>query len=166
MERLLNAIALEIKVSGKNAVGIVVDANDSLIKRWSSVSKKLRDAGIVVPKTPDSQGTIIEASGSLPKVGVWLMPNNESRGELEHFVQEMIDPDDPVWPKSCSYIDNIPEKDRKFRESKEMKAKVYAWLSTQETPGLMGPIIGSGQLSCDGPLCNRFTSWINRLFKN
>ena len=94
------------------------------------------------------------------------MPDNKSSGELEDFVQQMIHPDDPVWPRSVSYIEGIPKKERKFRGNKEMKAKVYAWLSTIEPSGLMGYAISSGNLHCDGRLCKSFVAWIKKLFEN
>lgn len=81
------------------------------------------------------------------------MPDNKSSGELEDFAQQMIDPNDPVRPRSVSYIDSIPSEDRKFRRNQEMQAKVYAWLSTIEPPGLMGYAIGSENLHCEGHLC-------------
>ena len=63
---------------------------------------------------PDRDGTIILETEDLPRVGVWLMPDNESAGELEDFVARMIPGDDPVWPLSESYIEGIPLVDRKF----------------------------------------------------
>ena len=166
LDNLLNAIGPEIKAPGREVVGLVVDVNGSFDTRWSDVSRKLQSAGIDVPNKPASAGTFIEANEKSPKVGIWLMPNNRSPGELEDFVQEMIHPDDPVWPKSESYIDSIPLDDRKFAERKEMKAKIHAWLAAQEHPGLMGPAIRSGQLRCDDLLCSSFISWIGRLFGN
>jgi len=166
LDGLLDTIAVAIKAPESEVVGLVVDANDSIDERWDAVIRKLKNIGIVAPNRPDEAGTIIEANEDFPKVGIWLMPDNKSSGELEDFVQQMIDSDDPVWPRSVSYIDGIPAEDRKFRKKKEMKAKVYAWLSTIEPPGLMGYAISSGNLHCDGHLCKSFVAWIEKLFEN
>jgi len=80
LEGLLDAISLEIKAPGREVVGLVVDANDSIDKRWNTVTSKLKDIGIAPPDKPDEAGTIIEANEHSPKVGIWLMPNNKSRG--------------------------------------------------------------------------------------
>ena len=105
LDELLNAIAVEIKAPGREVVGFVVDANDSIDERWRAITRKLKDVGIIAPNKPDKAGTIIEANGNYPKVGIWLMPDNKSKGELEDFVQQMIDSDDPVWPRAVSYIE-------------------------------------------------------------
>ena len=59
-----------------------------------------------LPDQPEPSGTIIE--GRL-RIGIWLMPDNRSTGELEDFVGSMIPSGDPVWPLSEAYIDGIPE---------------------------------------------------------
>ena len=54
---------------------------------------------------PDRTGTIIDNS---PRVGVWMMPDNASCGELENLIEKMIPCTDAVWPLSKAYIDGIP----------------------------------------------------------
>ncbi len=104
LDGLLDAMAPEIKVPGREVIGFVVDANDGIDERWQAVARKLKDIGIIAPNKPDKAGTIIGANDDYPKVGIWLMPDNKSGGELEDFVQQMIDSDDPVWPRAVSYI--------------------------------------------------------------
>ena len=93
------------------------------------------------------------------------MPDNESGGELEDFVALMIPPEDPVWPRSNTYIDAIPTHDRKFSEHKTTRAKVYSWLATREDPRQMGLAIRTRDLAVDGELCERFAGWLRRLFE-
>ena len=57
-----------------------------------------------------------------PSIGVWLMPDNQSTGELEDFVAQMIPPGDPVWPRSEYYIEGIPEPDRKFTDGQDTES--------------------------------------------
>ena len=110
-DNLLKSVRGEILAEGRVAVGILLDANDDLKARWRSVAGRLRDADIQPPEAPAPTGIIIEGN---PRVGVWLMPDNQSCGELENFVERMIPCDDAVWPLSQDYIDGIPEPDRKF----------------------------------------------------
>ena len=161
LSRLLPAIGVEIKVSGRKAVGIVVDSNNDLQARWDTVAEQIRSVKIQPPDNPDPAGTIIS---STPRIGVWLMPNNQSSGELEDFVQEMIPDEDPVWPRSRDYIQGIPNGDRKFRDSKMLKAELFAWLATREIPGRMGAAIGTGDLLVDKELSATFADWLRRLF--
>ena len=126
VSNLLSSIRGEILVEDRTTVGIVVDANDDLKGRWQAVSDRLRAAQIPPPETPAPDGAIIDGR---PRVGVWLMPDNRSCGELEDFISGMISSDDPVWPLSQAYIDSIPVGDRKFAENKILRAKVHAWLA-------------------------------------
>ena len=52
IEVLLEVIGSEIRVSGRKAVGILVDANDDLNSRWSAVANRLREENIEVPSEP------------------------------------------------------------------------------------------------------------------
>ena len=161
LDKLLPAIGVEIKVSGRKAVGIVVDANNDLQSRWEAVVNRLKTINIQPPDKPDPAGTIISGT---PQVGVWLMPNNQLPGELEDFVQKMIPDEDPVWPRSRYYIQGIPNADRKFRDRKILKAELFAWLATREIPGRMGAAIGAGELLVDKELSATFAYWLRRLF--
>ena len=159
---LLDSIKQEVRVPGRKAVGILVDANDDLDARWSAVANRLRAENIEVPSSPERTGTIID---STPRVGIWLMPNNTSPGELENFVSELIPDDDPVWSLSENYIDGIPQAHRKFTEKKILRAKIHAWLATREDPRQMGAAIGARDLHVDGTLSTAFANWLQRLFE-
>ena len=93
------------------------------------------------------------------------MPDNESLGELENFISEMIPDNDPVWPLSEDYIDRIPEADRKFTEKKILRAKIHAWLATREDPRQMGAAIRARDLHTDGTLSTAFANWLRQLFE-
>ncbi|MCY4637977.1 MAG: hypothetical protein OXG04_26375 [Acidobacteria bacterium] len=50
--QVLDAIGPELKVSGRRALGILVDANDSLADRWGDLSNRCRAASIDLPRRP------------------------------------------------------------------------------------------------------------------
>ena len=140
IDNVLSSIRPEIKAPGRVAVGILVDANNSLNDRWRAVSDRLKCVGIPAPAALPPDGAIIDKA---LRVGVWAMPDNRSPGALEDFVQQMIPDDDPVWPLARKFIGDIPigdipEDERKFTSGKRSKAELRAWLATRETPGLMG----------------------------
>lgn len=162
LDPLLRTVGAEIQAEGRQAVGILVDANDDLTNRWNAVRDRLRDVRITVPTHPDPAGTIIEGT---PRVGIWLMPDNESSGELEDFVEQMIPAGDPVWPLSQRYIDGIPQANRKFAPPKTLRAQLYAWLAAREDPRQMGLAIQARDLAVDGALCQGFVEWLMALFK-
>ncbi len=164
IKELLKAISPEMKRSGRKAVGILVDANDDVEARWQAVTGRLKAQNLQPPRHPEPVGTIIDGSDGSPRVGIWLMPDNQSTGELEDFVQKMIPRDDVVWPLSEAYIDSIPAAERKFTQGKILRAKVHAWLATRDRPRLMGAAIHAGDLNLNEPNSERFASWLQRLF--
>lgn len=162
IRKLLPSIEGELKAPGRRALGIVVDADDDLSARWDEVAHCLRSENIRVPDAPDPNGTIIEGN---PRVGIWLMPDNASRGELEDFIVTMIPSDDLVWPLATNYIDGIPTGHRKFADRKETRAKVHAWLAARKDPRPMGRAIRDKDLEIGGALCRRFIRWLDNLMR-
>lgn len=165
INNLLDEIETQIAVPGRQVLGIIVDANDNLNARWQSLSHELALSGITLPSTPDPAGTIIPAQNDLPRVGVWLWPNNQSPGELEDFIISLIPQNDPVWPLSEEYIDNIlAQQLNKFAPGKKSRAQVHAWLAAREDPRRMGQAIQYGDLNPHAPPLSAFATWLARLF--
>ena len=163
LEKLLASIGPELKAPGRRALGIVVDANDDIEARWAAVTDRLGRAGIEVGDRNPS-GTIVHGTSRDPDVGLWIMPDNRSPGELEDFIAAMIPRDDSVWPLSRAYIDGIPAESRLFRTRKELRAKVHAWLATRKRPRPMGLAIGAVDLEVGGTVCVELTTWLRRVF--
>lgn len=165
---LLESITSRVKTPEVRAIGVIVDADGSMEERWSEIVEQLREAEIETPAQPALDGTIIETSGRKPRVGVWIMPNNQSSGELEDFFQTMVPDTDLVWPYAQSYVDSVlrdvPKDKRTLRDEKAMKAKVHAWLAAQAEPRPMGRAIAAGDLDTGGELCQSFLAWLQRLF--
>lgn len=163
LEPLLETVGAELNVLGRQAIGILVDANDDLAARWKSVTDRLLNEGVTAPRQPTPKGTVIDTIEK-PRVGIWLMPDNTSTGELEDFVMQMIPEGDPVWPRAKRYIEEIPQAYRRFPEVKTRRAELYAWLAARENPRQMGSAIGSHDLKVDGHLCKNFLDWLKALF--
>lgn len=169
LDKLLDAIEVEADVAERRALGIVLDADERPSSRWQAVIDRLKDLRREehfdlpdLPERPKSTGTIIE--GSI-RIGIWLMPDNGSAGELEDFVARMIPGTDPLWPLSEQYIEDIPANHRKFKSKKILKAKVYAWLATRERPLPMGLAIKANELDVSVASACTFVDWLRELFK-
>ena len=154
IDNLLEDIGAEIRAPNRKVVGILLDANDDLYARWSAVSNRLREEEIEVPESPEAGGTILDGT---PRIGIWLMPDNTSSGELEDFVSKMIPDDDPVWPLSQGYIDGIPVAHRKFTGKKIQRAKPPCLAGNQGgIPDRWLPPLVAGDLQVDGQLSTTF----------
>lgn len=172
IEPLLAAIPTKVDASDRQVVGIVADANDNLAGRWQAISgrlgqsNRLQQAPVELPQQLPLAGTIIPEDPRRPRIGVWLMPDNQSPGELEDFVADLIPRGDSVWPRATGYIDGIPQEERKFKEGKVQRARVHAWLAAREKPRLMGAAIGAGDLDVSVESCQTFATWLRDLFAN
>jgi len=165
VDNLLASIPSHIKESGLKTLGILVDANNDIGIRWQAISDRLSKAECEnIPSKPESDGIIFDGwRGS--RIGIWLMPNNQCKGELENFIYEMIPSNDSVLPRTKEYIDNIPRADRKFKDQKLVRAYVYAWLATREKPHPMGLAIKTRDLDKNADEARRFYEWSRKLFQ-
>ena len=158
---LARGIVPEFNVSGRLAVGILADANDDPAARWQEIAHRLKEANIILPAQMSHTGTVV---GDRPQVGVWLMPDNHSPGELEDFVARMIPGGDPVWPMARQYIQGILPEDRKFSSGKLLRAEIHAWLAARAEPRKMGSAIHTQDLDVNVELVANFVNWLRRIF--
>ena len=169
IENVINQIRAYVNSPDRPAVGFVLDADEDPIRTWGRVAGQVRSAvpGIPLSVGPDPNGVVIPANPDVgsPRVGVWLMPDNTTEGELENFVADMIPAGDSVWPLAQQYIDGIPPMDRKFAENKTLRAQIHAWLAAREDPRQMGLAIRTRDLDVGNPLSLRFLGWLSRLFR-
>ena len=165
---VLNTIRGFVNQEAIGAVGFVVDADDAPIDHWQQVVDRIAAANdeIRLPQSPDPNGTVIPEDPAIgsPRIGIWVMPDNVSNGELEDFVRQMIPAGDPVWPSAVDYIDGIPADARKFDDDHIVKNQVHAWLAARKYPGLMGLAIREGDLNTRGQSAQTFLRWLARLF--
>ena len=170
IDGVLTRVSIHIDESTRPAIGIVVDADTVPSESWNRVCGQISNAQrdiSPIPPAPDHNGTIIPENPSTgsPRVGIWVMPDNVSLGELEGFVSQMIPAGDSVWPLAQQYIDRIPPIDRKFAENKTLRAQIHAWLAAREDPRQMGLAIRTRDLDVGNLLSQRFLGWLSRLFR-
>lgn len=162
IDKLIAGIKGVIRAENYMAVGIMVDANSNPINRWNMISDQVKATGINMPDVLDPSGVIIDGQ---PRVGVWLMPDNRTPGEIEDFVAKLIPHNDPIWPKSQRYIDSIPEYQRRFPSAKITKAKTFAWVSTRKRPGLIDSAINRQDLDLSRDSYKSFVGWLEELYQ-
>ena len=167
-KRLLDSIPIEVDRPGRQVLGIIMDADDDVSNSWIDIITGFSGTEIKLPESPATTGIIVNpgtrSSGApLPRIGIWLMPDNESKGELEDLALNMIPSNDATWKLSQSYIDSIPYP-RKFGDKID-KAKLYAWLATRKEPSRMGAAVGAGDLDASIPVCTDLLAWLADLFR-
>ena len=186
---LLAGMNYEIRNRNRGIVGVIVDADradetdqagDGSSRRWKMVADQLgafgitdlqtgQAGGIIIPGKPDGAPRLPDI-GVPPRIGVWVMPDNQASGELEDFINKMIPPGITARLLAKDYIDRVlneisPDDDKgRLQERKRLRGEIHAWLATRRQPRHMGAAIEADYLNIDGELCRSFMAWLRRLF--
>ncbi len=152
-------------------VGVLIDANTRLLPRWNSLRQHLEEAGYPPPPAnPPKAGFTADPPAadvrSLPRVGVWLMPDNKGRGALEDFLCSMTgEQTRPLLEHARQSIAAIPAGHRLFPQKDQAKALLHTFLAWQQEPGKpFGTAIKAGYLDPSAPQVVEFVEWLRRLF--
>jgi len=167
IDAILESLKLRIKQPKLQTLGIVVDADQDLLARWQAVRNRLMESGYqTIPKVPSPDGGVYTQPDK-PKIGVWLMPDNQLPGMLEDFVAHLIPSDDSLRPKAETILDEIEQLElNRYTPIHHPKALIHTWLAWQETPGMpMGQAITAQVLSYNAEIANKFVEWLKRLFE-
>ncbi len=145
--------------------GIVVDADADIVSRWQSLKGVLGRAGYAdLPDHPDPAGTVVNHE-TLPRLGVWIMPDNVLPGMLEDYMAFLVPADDALMERARRCLDTIPAEDRRFAEIHRPKALIHTWLSWQEDPGTpLGQAITKRYFDSEARHASAFIAWLSRLF--
>jgi hypothetical protein len=166
-DNLLKAIGPQLKGSDITAIGIMLDADTNLQASWRAIVDRLKKAGYPdVPVDPDKDGTVIESppNSLLPRVGIWLMPDNKVPGILEDFLRFLVPQEDALWAYAEASIDGLPNPKR-FTDLNKPKAIIHTWLAWQEEPGKpFGQAISARYFDPTLPAGDVFAMWLQRVF--
>ena len=167
-QKVINQLKTRLKFfpENLNTLGIVVDADFEIENRWKSLKTILSDFGCQFEDKAIRENGVILIADGLPRLGIWLMPDNKNEGILENFVTTLIPKDDKLWPESERILLEIEtQKLNKYKNKDRQKALIATWLAWQENPGKpMGTAITAKVLSLDNDLCQRFKKWLKALF--
>ncbi|MDE7457034.1 MAG: hypothetical protein K2M96_10080 [Prevotella sp.] len=172
VENVLKEFKLRLQLADNNhRIGIVVDADVNMKSRWEKVVSILKNTGkydcdnIVLPK----DGLVLESRDkSYPKIGIWLMPDNNQNGMLEDFMASLAAPGDALMKKSEDVLTEIENEGiQKYKPAHRSKAKIHAYLAWQDVPGHpMGQAITANILdsNSDSDVAVKFAKWLKEIF--
>lgn len=158
-------IETQLKASGLEALGIIVDANDDSAKRWMSVRARCIASFPDLPESLPTKGVIATDADGL-KLGVWIMPDNESCGMMETFLKFLVpNSDDPILSFATEARDEAKSLGAPFNDAHADKALIHTWLAWQDPPGrqLHNAII-EAILDPESPHAQPFVKWFRSLY--
>ncbi len=163
--RLLESIPARLVTSDLERLAVVIDSDDKGPQaRWDAIRQQLDNEGYKnLAKNPIPEGTILQlpsVRGRKPlRFGVWIMPDNRSKGMLEDFVAKMIRDDDDMLPLVKDFLKSIPKPH--FSSTHRPKARIHSWLAVQKEPGTrMGLAITREYLDANRKAVKPFLKWI------
>ena len=166
-DTLLENVERNVRASSGRSVGFVLDANSSLQDRWKAMASRLRKLGLEMPDTIPPDGFVGKSATYGARVGVWLMPDNERDGALEHFLETLVAESDPLIEHARSATSQAKDLGARFadNDNAHRKAVLHAWLAWQEDPGLpYGSAIRARYFRHDSPVAGRFVAWFRQVF--
>jgi hypothetical protein len=136
IEALLESVPLRLREDRLRVLGIVVDADRPLFSRWQALRDRLRGSGYGSVSAALPATGWISDERDLPRVGVWMMPDNESPGMLEDFAARLIPAGDGLLARAEAVLQEIEDAGlNRYTPVHRSKALIHTWLAWQETPG-------------------------------
>lgn len=166
VDKLFDQIPIRFKQSGVKTIGVIIDADVELKKRWQSLKTIFSDLGFDLPELFPAKGLIAVNKEGI-KVGVWIMPGNDQNGMLEDFISFLVPEEDRLLPIVNSTLQSIEDQGLNgYSLLHKSKAVIHTWLSWQKDPGTpMGQGITKKYLSTDQETCLKLIEWLTELFK-
>ena len=129
-------------------LGIVKDADTTYQSAFQSIQDSLRVANLPVPDGPLE---VAEPSGDgIPKVVAYVMPDNNSQGDLENLCLEAVR-DHSALGCVDQYFDCLHSKGYVPRQESKARLRVFLSANPDNPNLLIGQAIAAGVLPWDSP---------------
>lgn len=152
-------------------LGIILDADmQPASDRWNAIKGRLTTeeyssyANYVPPDQLEVDGTILQGEGQYPDIGIWIMPDNLSKGMLEDFLAQLAPEDAMGFAKGC-VTDAKSKGFSSFKDVHRSKAEIHTYLAWQDEPGNpLGISIDAKALDAHLPVAKQFVEFLKKLF--
>jgi hypothetical protein len=156
-------LVLDADIEGSNSEKVIKSRLDQLTSRAG--------AYYPIPAVFPEEGLLLDPltnrpdSDRLPRLGVWLMPNNKAFGMFEDLLIKSLPDDFAEYTTAVvkkAKVDGIA----KFKDSHLSKAVIHTYLAWQDPPDIhrLGLAITRGNFSDIQSECKAFLNWIEGLF--
>ncbi len=158
-------IQTQLKRGGLKTLGILVDANDDPAGRWNAIRQRCIADFPTFPAAVVPTGLNISNAAGL-RLGVWLMPDNGSKGMMETFLALFVPPaGSALWTFAEQCCTDCKAHAAPYKNAHLDKARIHTWLAWQDPPGrpLHNAIIEQ-MLKPGSPQADQFVNWFCNLF--
>ncbi|REJ40234.1 MAG: hypothetical protein DWQ54_18025 [Microcystis flos-aquae TF09] len=158
-------ISAQLKTpNGLTHLGIVIDADEEPDNRWKSLYNACLPNIPNLPQNLPAAGLIITLESGI-KFGVWMMPDNQSRGMLETFLAYLV-PDNNLWQYTHNKVIEAKQQGATYRDYHLDKAKIHTYLAWQDPPGKqLHDAVKQRILNQSYPQSANFLRWLQELYE-
>lgn len=161
-------ISAQYKIRNLECLGIIIDADDSFEARWQQLRGVFiaNELGYELPETFPDKGLICEHENGR-RIGIWIMPDNCSRGMLEDFLKFLVPTaSQELWEHAKTATEKAKTQGASFIDKHESKANIHTWLAWQNPPGRpFGLALLQGTLESHTSAAMAFVKWFVELFQ-
>lgn len=166
-EKMAAQFSSQLKNAGLLRIGVLVDANTDPVARWQSLCAMVA-AEHTLPPAPPAGGVVVPRTASGKRLGVWMMPDNASRGMMETFLLALRPAENaPLLAHADSAVDVARRSHgAPFSEYHRDKAIIHTWLAWQDPPGRqLHDAVKQKMLDPALPYAASFLAWFKSLYE-
>jgi hypothetical protein len=158
-------ISAQLKTpDGLTHLGIIVDADEEPDNRWKSLYNACLPNIPNLPQNLPAEGLILTLESGI-KFGVWMMPDNQSRGMLETFLAYLV-PDNNLWQYTQNKVIEAKQQGATYKEIHLDKANINTYLAWQDPPGKqLHDAVKQKILNQSHPESAIFLRWLQELYE-
>lgn len=154
------------KTFGLKALGVILDADDEFDSRWARVRELCRAIDPDFPNDLPSHG-LIHITPDDPRLGVWIMPDNQSSGMLESFLRPKPSlVGTPLWELARESCKEAGRLEGSYKSAHLDKAHIHTYLAWIDPPGKrLQEAIRDQVMDSSSDLSQSFAAWMMNLFQ-
>jgi hypothetical protein len=158
-------LATFLKSREVQVLGVLMDGDDNPPGRYQRLRALCREFFPSMPKTIPADGLIISNEEG-KRLGIWLMPDNVTPGNLEAFLRPLVPAEQTkLWGFAEDTILAARERGATWRDAHKGKAQLCTWLGWQDPPGRSpGMALIQRNLNPEAESARSFVAWFKKLY--
>ncbi|MBF0560687.1 MAG: hypothetical protein HQL37_01475 [Alphaproteobacteria bacterium] len=166
VDKIFKIEFISVRLKLNDILGIVIDADEDFASRWSGLRKLCLVDFPNLPEELPERGLVAQNEDG-KRLGVWIMPDNKSRGMLETFLQFLVpESEEPIWQEAQCAVVEAKAIGAKCHAPHMDKANVYTWMAWQDPPGQsFGRALMQKILDPHANSAKPFIAWFRELFE-
>jgi len=159
-------ISTTLTSSTVEILGIMIDADGEFHSRWNAIRRECIASFPLIPADLPQDGLVLE-NADKKRVGIWIMPDNTSKGMIETFLAYLVPNDQAgMWDRAKNIVKEVRAAGAPCRECHQDKANIHTWLAWQDPPGeVFGNAIVQKILDAKSPHAAQYVAWFKRLYQ-